>query len=328
MPEQKERVLTQEDQEYLKYLLSPDWIIPRAKEYGLHEAFKVSSNHARLIWDIDEDSRFLAVLGAEDAAWDVRRLIKKYAEFVRWRDKKSARDLKLAQSLRAAGWLSNFQSVRPLRDVTSWREVAACFWPRGEGQITCDVEIPVEGYSQKWVDLAVVKALSEALVRFPNLNRALLQGKIWQRSSGHVMLHLEPKREQIRSIIISAERFSLQRLRERLSNATKAIIRAEKHELNNFTDDLLKKWSKTGFIASPAGIMISLVGSKNLLKGHAALLTDVNGIGMCVVVGRIEDNKVRLKLDTDHRMFDAEQEGILFTYVERRVPELLREEAK
>lgn len=326
MPEKDE--LTQADKEYIKYILSPDWLIPRAKEYGLHEAFRMSDDHTKLIWDIDEDSRFLSVLGAEDAAWDARRLIKDYYKFIRFRNKKSIRDLKLAQSLRASGWLSNFQPVKPLKKVTSWREVAACFWPKGEGQITYDVVIPVEGHSQKWVDICIVKAASEALVRFPNLNRALLQGKLWQRTHGHVMLHLEPAREQIRSIIIDAQRFDLKTLRNKLAKATKATIRAERHELSSFTDDLLKKWSKTGFIASPAGIMISLVGSKNLLAGHAALLTDVNGIGMCIVVGRVQDGKVCIKLDTDHRMFDAEQEGILCTYLEDRIPELLREDVK
>jgi hypothetical protein len=319
-------LLRDEDIEYISYLMSPDWMIPRARAYGLEEASVLYRFHNTLADDLFEDSRFLSVIGARSASKEARSLIKKYLTYVRWRDKKSARDLKLAQSLRRAGYVGSFQPVYPLENLTPWRKTACLFWPNGDGRMTGTCRVEVGDVFQPLVDCAVIKAISECVVKFPTINRAYLQGRLWRRTTGHVMVHLEPAREQIRSIIVDASGMSFDKLGDHLRRAIRSMVKAEKHELSFFVDKLLEKWIPVGFITSPAAVMISCVGSKGgIVEGSAPLLTNINGIGLSIVVGKVVNGIVVLESEGDHRMYDAQQMSLLWEYVSKRVPELLED---
>lgn len=306
--------------------LSPDYMIPAAQEAGVARAVELWGAE-EAVRQAADDPRFLAVLGAHEAYLEVRAQIRSYARYVRWREGARARDLGLAQALRRAGYMGNFQVVYPF-PLTDWRSTAWSFWPRGEGRIPGDMQVPVGAASQRLVDLACVKAISECLRAVPEVNRALLQGRCWRRVDTHVMLHLMPAPEQVRSVVLDAARLSLPTLRRRLSQATKAIVRAERSELKPFSDELLQLWAKPGFIGSPAGAMISCVGSSGVYKGKAALLADVNGIPLAFTVGRVENGYVWITADVDHRAIDGPQMGHCYRFLEKRIVELLDAEGQ
>lgn len=301
--------------------LSPDYLIPAAREHGIPAALELWGSE-ETVRQTAQDPRFLAVLGARAAYQEVRTQIRSYARYVRWREEVSARDLGLAQALRRAGYLSNFQPVFPF-PLTDWRTTAQVFWPQGEGRIPGDMRVYVGDADQKQVDLSCIKAISECLREVPEVNRALLQGRCWRRSDSHVMLHLMPAPEQVRSVVVDAARFSLPRLREWLSRAIKSMVRAERSELKPFSDELLQAWARTGFIGSPSGAMISCAGSSGVYKGKASLLTEANGIPLAFTVGRVEDRHVWITADVDHRAVDGPQMGRCYRFLEKRIVELL-----
>lgn len=302
--------------------LSPDYLIPAAMDHGLDVAmfFYGEDGYRQLLREVSEDSRFLAVYGARGALNEARNLIRNYGTFVRKREKVKARDLGLAQMLRAAGYVGNFQAVAALPQV-DWRKTSQAFWPQGEGTIPGDLWLEVGDASQRQVDMVSIQVISEMLLHLPECNRAILQGRVWRRLTGHVMVHLMPAPEQVRSVIVDASR--CEDLRSWLSRAIKSMVRAERHEFRPFADQLLQAWAKTGFIASPAGAMISCAGSTGVYKGKAALLARVNGVPLAFTIGRVENGKVWITADVDHRAIDGPQMGKCYRYLEQRIPERL-----
>lgn len=316
--------LNEEDQSYLLHLLGPQHMMPLAKRYGAADAVRVAGPEALL-----GDDDWVAVLGAKAASDDVRTKIREYARFVRWRDGKRAVDLTLATCLRHMGYVGGYQPLYLLRDLPQWRTTAQVFWPRGVGaEMDGTCRIPVGDARQHTVDAAVVKAISDLFARRPLLNRAMLQGKLWQRTTAHVMVHLEPRREQIRSVILDASKLPLEKVVRRLGRAVRAAVRAEKHELRGFVAPTLHEWGRTGFISSPAAAMISLVGSKGgIVEGHAPILTDVNGVGISFTAGKVEDGVLVLGAIADHRVWDGEQMSQAWKFLRSRIPEILGREA-
>lgn len=320
--------MNQTDFEYICWLCSPDYMIPRAKKYGLELVRDAYPEYLDLLL---EDSNFLAVMGAFQAGKDSRNSIRSYLRYIRHRDNIKIVDIGLASKMRKAGWLGSFQRVDLLTDLTEWRDDTKAIWPNGNGIITSKLTIPIEQPGYK-VDVAVVKALSEMLVRYPRLNRAFLQGRAWQRYDGHLMINLEPKREQVRTALIDASNLSFEQTSAKLTKSVRNLIKAEKEYRKEakVLDTLFKRWCKTGFIASPAGAMVSLVGTKFLpatgAEGQAALLTNVNGIGIGVISTYSSPNECVLWAGFDHRLYDADHESKYLIHMQERVPALLRGE--
>lgn len=317
--------------------LTPDYILPSAKEHGIsiaaslicHPYDKKASYEGvvSLLDRVVDNHKWLYVLGAEGAYKESRSLIRNYLRFIKKRDNISINDLNLALLLRQAGYVGNFQPVTPITNLTSWRELTFKIWENGVGSWTPgDIQIEIGNANQKAVDLAVIKAASEALLLFPEVNRAILQNSLWQRTNSHVMIHMEPAPEQIRSIIIDPAQMSLKQLKNKLFKSLKALIKAEKSEFKPLTDQLFSAWCETGFIASPAGVMISCVGSKGIYKGKPALLTHINGIPSALVIGKVDNHKVWVTAEFDHRANDAHHCSRYYNYLINRVPEILGEE--
>jgi hypothetical protein len=302
-------------------------MIPRATKAGIPIAADYFTDHQKMIEEIVENPRWLAVMGAKAAADETRGIIRKYAKFIRWRDQKTGLfDLGLAQSLRRAGYVGSFQPVLPLVEETPWRRTARAFWPRDGGWMGGTGRFTVGDVPQAVVDAACIKTVSELFYHRPGLNRALLQGRLWQRTTPHVMVHLEPAPEQVRSIIIDASRLSMPVLMKRLRNATRSMIVAEKHELSFFVDKLLEKWVPRGFIASPAAAMISCTGSKRyILEGDGPLCTDANGVGINVCTGAVHNGQLVIEARADHRMWDAEQISKMWQFFGKRLPKVIEE---
>lgn len=311
------RLLRPEDEDYLAFLLGPEYLLPRARAHGARAAADHWSDHERLLDEMIEDTRWVAVLGARQASLEARAAIRRYAGFIRWRDKKTARDLGLARQLRTAGYVGGFQPVLPTAE-TPWRRTACAFWDRPAPMLGVRRFRLSQGNLGRHLEARIVHAVSTMLVKLPELNRAWLQGRLWQRTTGHVMVHLEPAREQVRSILVNAQRWRPGPLRRHLRRVTRDMIAAEKHELSSFVDRVLRAWAPHGFIASPAGAMLSLVGGKGgIVEGHAPLLTDVNGVPISLVAGREEDGWLTLGAEIDHRVMDAHQMSLMWKFLER-----------
>lgn len=308
-------LLRPEDEDYIAFLLGPDFLLPRARAHGVRAAVDHWSDHERLLDDLTADSRWVAVLGARQASLEARAAIRRYAGFLRWRDNKTARDLRLARQLRTAGYVGGFQPVLPTAS-TPWRRTAAAFWDRPAPMLGVHRVRLSHGNLGRRLEAQIAHAVSSMLVALPELNRAWLQGRLWQRTTGHVMIHLEPAREQVRSVLVNAHRWRHPQLQRHLRRVTRDMIAAERHELSSFVDRILRAWAPHGFIASPAGAMLSLVGSKGgIVEGHAPLLTDINGVPISIVAGCEEDGWLTLGAQIDHRVMDAHQMSLMWKFL-------------
>jgi hypothetical protein len=71
-------------------------------------------------------------------------------------------------------------------------------------------------------------------------------------------------------------------------------------------------------INSPAGMMISCVGSQGIVEGSSALLTNTNGIPIAVTVGKIVNGEVAVSVNVDHRVFDSRTVGKFHNFLRDR----------
>jgi len=313
--------------------LSPEYLLQCSKEHGIKVASSMichpydgtasQDKIENLLELILTNPRILHVFGALDAYKEVRSQIRNYIRWVRVRDGIKTRDIQLALHLRIAGYVGNVQPLTLLDGISSWRKIASKLWADGSGTIPGEVEILVEGASQKDVDAAVIKAVAEALFLNDSLNKALLQGALWQRHTPHVMVNLAPERESVKSLILDPVNLSLKDIRKRIWKSVRAFIKMKDSPLKSLSDVLWESWLEWGLIHSPAGAMISCVGSKGVYKGFSSLLTNFNGIPAAFTVGQVRNSRVWVSGNFDHRVFDADHCGKFYRFLEKRVPELL-----
>lgn len=320
--------MKESDFEYICWLASPEYIMPKAIKHGLEIAQLI---HPNLVEEALENKNILAILGARGAAVESRNNIRSYLRYVRHRDNIKVIDLKLAQAMRRAGWVGSYQPVEPLIPITRWRDNTRYIWPKGNGIITNRVLVKVpKERSRRDKDIAVIKAVSDMLVENSSMNRAILQGYPWQRTTGHVMINLEPSREQIRTVLIDASDLTFKETSRKLTTCVRSLIKAERSypEEVQVVDELFKRWCKVGTISSPAGAMLSLVGAKLGIgsEGQLALLSNINGIGLGVTAGLLDDETIVLWASFDHRLFDADHEGIFRDNMVLKIPKLLEED--
>jgi len=287
---------------------SPEWIHPAAERFGTGGD---------------------KVLGAVLAFDEARKMAREYIRYVRWRDSTTARDLKIALLFRAAGYspgLRERRHVLPLPE-NDWRETATGWlWPTGPGLIPGAVKVPVGAHSQAEVNRAATLAISQMLARNPGLNRAVLDGRVWQRRTAEVMVHVSLRGERIRSTIMDCSEKDVQWLQKRLRRALRSMVRAERHEFvegvtaANVGVQMLRAWMGK-FIASPAGAMVSF--APRVPQGWAALVP--NGIPLAFTVCEVRDGECWITATIDHRALDGESAGLIYADLEGAIPRILEE---
>jgi hypothetical protein len=255
----------------------------------------------------------LAVLGALDAYREVRGEIRAFLKYLRARGALGLRDLKVAQALRAMGYVGNIQDVYY---DSEQRELAQAMWPNGQ-VISGDVLIPVFEQDQAKVDRAVIRLCSKFLVDFPKYNKAYLDGAIWQRVTSEVLLNLGI-RGNIRSVVIKPMTWTDKEHRKQNTRMLKRLLQIEQNDLRELSEELLIEWMEEGFIVSSAGIMVSCSSSIGTYNGTPPLVRS-NGIPLSVLVHKIRDSQVCVSLSFDHRVFDGEVAGAFYNYLEENL---------
>lgn len=277
------------DLRYVAHLLSPDWILPAARALGGGDV----------------------VLGAEPAWAEVRAQLREYIRFVRLRDDRGA-SLELALALRAMGYAGRFQPVLALEDP--WRPVAMDIFAGGRGETPgMTAPIPVHGLKASEVQNRVIAAVARMLQLRSDTNRAILDGRVWGRMSPEVMVNEESRKwSGPRSYVVRES--DPAKVRSARSRARRALYQIEGHELQPVGRQLMRAWAKVGYIASPAGAMVSCAG----LRGWPAL-APFNGIPLAVQIGPIVTGSVTLYVAIDHRAFDGSVDERIYEALEEGV---------
>jgi len=286
-------------------LLSPDYIVPAAQAHGGGSP----------------------VLGAEAAyreALGVLRSILTAAYFrqkTRFKEDPSfrrafRRDVRL--SLQTLGMRGRFQAVDAI-EQTPWRKLSEACWPRGcpiDGWV--EVRVPDD---PPRVERAVLRALCRLLASEPGLNRALLDGRVWRRRTPEVMLHVELRPDEVYPVTLDASELDDEATATAIRGKIKDLIRQRRHRLSSVADGLLLAWVRCGFVASPAGAMLSAVGSKGIECGLPALVP-ANGVPLAVAIGEVRGGRATLGITMDHRAFDASHGGNVHRYLREEVEAL------
>ena len=244
-----------------------------------------------------------------------------YARFVSSRVPGSWRAV--LDAVRAVGYSGRFSRVRDAPELNSpWRQAACSTWNDGSCQIPGWMYVYVGDASQLRANEAAVMAASRMLKEIPRLNVARLWGRIYQRHDPDVMIHVQVGPESLRSYTLNASSLTSKQLRILTVRHVRRLVEAEAHPLGHVNFQVLAEWMREGFIASPAGCMMSLVGTTGVLTGFAAL-TPQNGIPLAICVGEIEDGFLPVALTPDHRVFDATHVGAAYSYLGGAITELV-----
>jgi hypothetical protein len=288
-------------------LLSPDYMWSAARQCG------------------DGD----AIIGAPKAYKQTRTMIRGLINQARDREKKEKgldrlpKDLEFALMMRALGWplFGQLPPLLPLRD-RGWYRVAQAFWPQGE--------IIPGGF---WIDVpkatcfndmykATIMGVSYMLDNFAYTNKAVLDGRVWQRSGAEVMIFHETRSDLKPQVINPAGRDKVW-LERKIFKGMKTAVKSSKSEMNDYTTQLLVEWARAGFIGSPAGAMVS--GCNGADQGWAAL-APANGIPLAVCVNAIHGtihDKCYLGVTLDHRAFNGKIASLIYSHLDQYITEKL-----
>ena len=304
--------LTNKDIRLLYQWMHPEYVISAASEYG------------------DGDP----VLGASQAWTEIRNQVKDYIKYIRTTRNLKQKDLKLAQALRAMGFVGVRQHVYPLPDPFEWRRFTTEVWSPGmsatgplmPGKIT----IEVEDVSQSVIDYCSVILSSRMLYDIPECNRALLRNKVYSRDSFEIMFNFTIKSKLgiyvPNFIVCDPSNWTIRQLKRNLVRGRKKILEVENHPLKSLGTSVRSAWIKDGgLIASPAGLMITCVGSTGVETGHAPLMTDFNGIPTYLTIGKLVNGNVDISLTADHRVYDGHIAGQIYSYFKENLPKIIRE---
>jgi len=287
--------LKDHDLRYLSHLLSPDYIVPAATEYGLGDP----------------------VMGA-GAAWkEIKGAIRNYYHYIAHREKVCVRDIGVGKALRSLGVPINAQEVMP-DNINEWREVALEVWDR---------PIPIPGFVDIYTGNVELQLLRRAFIittcnmlKNPELNKSILQGRIYQRFSSEVMIYADYKK-LVWPIILDASDNTLESLNFKMKRRLRALIESQKSPLRSIGLQIYKEWIRHGMISSPAGAALSAVGEQGVPAGHSALVP-FNGVPITITTGVIQNGWVRVGCNFDHRVFDAYHAGLVYQFLKEGVQEL------
>jgi len=262
-------------------LLSPEYMIPLAREYGEGDP----------------------VRGARAAWLEVRGILREWVRHVRKRD--AARtDLGVSFSFKHLGVVGNYSGVLEVKEER-WRQTAIQCWDY-PAQILGQVKVEVGHSTSTEINYSAMRAVSKALTLVPLANRALLDGRCWQRVSPDIMVNFELGGD-MNSTVFNATGKSDDWLRRKMHRAIKAARKLHKHELADFGAMLSAKWAKAGFISSPAGAMLSLMTNTGVHSGYGPLVPG-NGIPVAIAVCSADDDTVTVGGTFDHRVIDGRTE--------------------
>jgi hypothetical protein len=166
---------------------------------------------------------------------------------------------------------------------------------------------------------AAIIATSRMLKEEPELNRAVLDGRVWQRSDSLVMVHFEI-RTGLMSMVMDAARRDPECVRRKLRRGLKTAVKFSKTEMAPYSTQLLIEWARAGFIGSPAGAMVS--GCPGIEYGWGALVP-CNGIPLVVCVNQPIDGRVFIGVSPDHRAFDGKQVPYIHGFLYEHIREIL-----
>jgi hypothetical protein len=263
-------------------------------------------------------------MGAWAAYRELRGQVRAVAHRIAARDGKPLSGTGFAMAMRAMGYVGRFQPVNRLQ-LTDWRE--ACEDVLGpEIAIPGGVWVGVGSAGQRLLNLAAFRAISDALIRFPFLNRARLQGRLYERTSGEVMVHTSPALDVVRSVILAPGE-GKRSTGNIWMKALRGIKRAEEHWLRPLSTQLLRAWCRKGFIASPAGAMISPVGDTGVEFGWPPLIP-ANGVPLAISICKPVEGRAFIGVRPDHRVLDAPHLGPLYQHLKEEIPRWLRSSSK
>lgn len=296
--------LGEADARTIFHWLSPDYLIPAAEEHGQGDR----------------------VRGAYGAYREVRAMISEYSRYVAWRDDEPRANQGLGWALRAMGYLGGPQ-VLGEQVHADWRATAEATFTDASCAMMgeCEVEIPSGSgpILQQKVNLAAMMAISRMLTfHAERLNRARLDGRVFQRFSPEILVHAEVEVDELRSVLVSPARVAPDRWRRTWLRALRGLTKLEAHWLRPLASQLLRAWGASGFINSPAGAMVSLVGSAGVPRGYAPLFP-ANGIPLAFTVGRARGGRCVIGMTADHRVVDGVACGLAYDYLEKEVPRCL-----
>jgi hypothetical protein len=290
--------LSRYDLETLLLWLSPEWIRDLARGYGQGDL----------------------VLGATAAYHDVRSQVRDYMRFVRHRNG-SIRGLEMALILRNLGWIpGSYVHVSEIEPQDDGLIMAEGFWPNGTA-IPGAVEVETGNADPRDVYLATIRAISSMLAEHPEWNRAVLEGKAYQRHTGHVMAVIKPPSV----LVFDASSWDTPTLGAAIRRGMRGIVRANNHELvdgvtaGDLGRELLLRWAGK-FITSTAGAMVSY--APNVPLGWSALAP--NGVPLAFTLCRVANGRAWITLTADHRAVDGIATGNIYAHLEEEVPRVIR----
>jgi hypothetical protein len=302
----------------LATILSPGYVREAAREYGLGDL----------------------VLGAEAAYHEARGAIRAYLRHVISRERRAivrevpegprreaailAAKREARRALAALGYRFHFQRLS--RQIwTPWRKLAfSCFDPAGAGidgfcRLVFDRDV---SENPALIVRSVLRALADLLRDEPALNRAILDGRVWERTSPEVMVHAELAPDQIEPVVVSVAGCSDEEVGRALRAQLRAALESARHELAPIGHALMGAWVEAGFLASPAGAMMSDATRSGITHPRPALVPG-NGVPLAVAVGTPIGREVWVGIVADHRAGDASLWGRVHKELRCRVPALV-----
>lgn len=300
------------DVRLLSTLLSPGYIRAAAQAHGLGDA----------------------ILGSEAAYHEARGAIRSYLRHVIARERRRlerdhpagpAREAamraakgEVRRSMEALGYRFTFQRLAGQIE-TPWRRLSFSCFPQGAAiDGFCELEL-ADGIDPARLSRTVIRCLSRLLVARPALNRAVLDGRVWQRVSPEVMAHVEVGPDQIEPVVLDAATASDPETARTLLGQIRSTLRAIRHPLAEVGAALTRAWVEAGFIASPAGVMVSDATRSGITHPLPALIP-ANGVPLAVAIGAPRGARVALGIRADHRAGDASLFGEVHEWLRVQVP--------
>ena len=244
----------------------------------------------------------------------------------------------LRAGLRVLGGGARWQPVEALTGPAPFRAIALAAWGDRPEPISDLREIPVyfdKGFPsprallrfQSIATLAVIESVQLCLAQAgPGLNRAILDGRVWGRSTPEVVVYHELAPDDIRPVVIDGR----SPVREALAAGVRRAREASFHPLDPVGRWIVARWLRAGFLASPGGATVSSVGALwpggGIHHPHGALLPG-QGVPINVSIGAIDVSRCLLpvRITFDHRALDASAARYLHPRLHELVPAFMEE---
>jgi len=310
-------LLKTSDIRLLTMLLSPGYSYAAAREHGLGDA--MSGAYAAHV----EARGAIRALLRSLLERERRRLV--LHDFGRVEEGMLQAKRELRGALLALGYRHRFQPLDLEPIATRWRGLALSAWPVGcPISSPCDLSDGGAGMDPSKLVRGVIRAVSTALRDDPQLNRAVLGGRVWRRQTSEVMVHAELGEDEIEPLVVDAAGLSDAALAAELRSQMRTALKSLRHPLAPAGAAITRAWVESGFLASPAGAMISDC-TRTALDAPTPALVLSNGVPLAVGIGRPRGGTATCIVVADHRAGDASLWGRMHAWLRDLVPKLLAE---